>query len=240
MGVIFLSDMLSRCLEAESKTKDPRLIPEHWDMGMLWPVVRACGLCTLVPSLAYPIGLLHMYAYTRIMATTNFNYRQEFPKYTGSIKYCVYRREYDHLRKRMTDSSLFETQHADEVARALHVVGSLRNEYVMDPQNRSVSYYVIEQRQINGKNIFQGENFAWTCIAEWMRFMGVVLACYMFLPAARRFNTDVVQVLKRQLPVSQVRHPAMNFFFNIQEYNRAKNRLNARLPSDARPWNYKL
>ena len=52
--VVMISDMVSRCLQAESKTKDRSKIPETIDWAMGWPAVRCAILCTMLPPLCYP------------------------------------------------------------------------------------------------------------------------------------------------------------------------------------------
>ena len=158
--------------------------------------------------------------------------------YLDHITYIGYKRELNRDRQKINEQMIMPND--EELKYALEVVGNKRNEYVLDPKKKSVSYFVIEQRTMNARSVFQGENYAWTMLAEFVRFGGAAAMCYVFRPAGRRFLDDVPQVLKGKLGLTEMRHPISNFFLTIQEYNKAKHRVNARLPKEARPWNYRL
>lgn len=238
--MVFLIDTALRDpITARSRVSDPEYIPEHIDLTMVWPPVRGALLCSMLPSLAAPLLGLHMYGWARCGMSMALPYRTDIKFFDDDVEFVVHRRRYDpRTRKIVEEGSFFD---GETLEHALQVAGSRRNEFVDDPKDKGVSYFVMERKRVNNKFVFRGENWVWGVLSDFSRNAMVAMVCYAFFPAMRRFHADVALVLQRRMAFTQVRHPVFNFFMTINEYNRAKHRVvTTKVPSGARPWNYKL
>jgi hypothetical protein len=204
---------------------DPERIPQKIDICMLWPAAKVGMLCSVLPPMLVPLMALHTFGYARCLATMRHPYQQMEPMLDEykDVQYAVHRRRYDRDSKKIIDDAPMDTpQH---ISYALSIVGTKRNEFVDDPGEKDAAWLVIERHTLNPKFFNRGENWAWAFGGDTMRYMGASLMCAVFMPAMKRFNTDMTHVWRGQIRMTQVRHPITNFFQTVEDYNKAKHRI---------------
>src|SRR3989338_3288469 len=175
-------------LFATSMTADP---PDRIDLPMVWRPMRALFWVTLLPSLAYPIAALHAVGVIRAAATFHLPVSTNVPKYEDKLspEYVVYKRTYNASTKKIEETHILSE--SLELASALKICGNRRGEFVEDGAGQGTSYFVMERQTINKAYLFRREKWAWATLSDLTRFVLPCLICWMFFPAARRFNTDI-------------------------------------------------
>lgn len=233
---LLLTDLWNEPLHARSRTCD-RL--GHIDFGMVVPPIRAFFYCTLLPYLAYPIALLHLYGFYLCVQTMVLPryYRRE--RYSKRVMYGVQRRVYDPHQKRIHETQIDDVT---EIQHALEVTGTTRNQFVDDPTREGTAYYVVEQKIMKAEAIFTGENWAWAFISDTCRYATPLLFAYLFHPSCKRLTVDIRLWMQGRLRWRQIRHPLLNFFKSYREYNSAMQRINVTkpLPKGSKPWSQNL
>lgn len=225
-------------LFAVSLTHNADDLPATIDAPMLYPPFKAFVACTLLPSLAMPLTLLHGWAMARCFYTGTWPRSTNVPKFEQRVvpEYVVYKRTYDHTHKKILETHI--TQDSDELRTALRVVGSVRGEYVDD--NIGNSWVVLERRMINKGYMFRRERWTWAAISDLVRYAIPCTICWLFFPSMRRFHIDLAAWWRGAMPWIQIRHPVTNFFMSVNDYNKAKLRITARhkidMPATAKPW----
>lgn len=223
-------------LWAVSLTADP---PDRVDLPMLWRPMRTFAYLTVLPSLAYPLAVLHGVAIARCLYTFRRPTSTDIPKYEDKLtpEYVVYRRKYDPAKRRVEETNILSE--SVEIATALKICGDRRGEFVEDAASGS-SYFVMERQTLNKAYMFRREKWSWAVVSDLTRYVFPCTLCWMFFPAARRFNTDIVAWWRGALPRWEIRHPFPNFFLSVNDYNRAKHRItmknNMAMPVSAKPW----
>lgn len=231
-----MSFIVTDCLNARSRMSEN--IPSSIDALAFIPPMRTLAICGAVPHLAIPLGMLHFFGYVKCILTMKLPSRKGIDYFDKSRDIAVNKRYYDQRQKRVVE--LLTIQDADEISRGLEVCGTRRNEFVNDPNAKGVAYYVIERKRLNADFMFRGENWAYGFLSDFFRFAVPVFICLAFGPSIRRLNVDLLQWKNGQLLITQIRHPAFNFFQGLNEYNQAKYRMNVnRVPQNTRPWHFK-
>jgi hypothetical protein len=228
--------ILEENLFAVSMTADP---PDRIDLPAVWRPWRTLGILVFFPFLAHPIALLHGIGVARCLWTFQRPISTNIPKYEDKTtpEYVVYKRVYDEVRQKILETHILNE--SGEVATALKVVGKKRGEFVEDHAVKGVSYFVQERMTLNKSYMFRREKWAWSVVSDLTRYVFPFTLTFMFFPAARRFNTDILLWWKGQLPRWDIRHPIPNFFLSVNDYNKAKHRVTMKsnlMPVSAKPW----
>lgn len=231
--------VLRETLGAESILADSYNLNLEFRMEIVIAPMRAFFLCTVLPSLSLPLGCLYTFGYARCLRTMTAPFSIPQPVFDPhDVQVVVHRRRYNpHSRKIEEDGCFWD---ADTINKGLGVAGTRRNEFVDDPKDPGVSYFVMERKKLNKRFMDQGQTWAYGFMGDFLRYGLTVIICVVFYPAAQRFHQDLFHWWRGQLSWTLIRHPIQNIFFTAQEYQKAKFRVNNKMPSQSRPWNYKL
>lgn len=223
-------------LTARSRTRD-RL--GHIDFGMIIPPIRAFVFYMMLPSLCYPVALLHLYGFYRCLRTVALPRHYSQDRYEKHVIYGVQKRTYDRRRRTILEVQVDDVM---ETRRALYVTNGQRNTFVDDPAHPGTAYYIVEQKVMRAEAMFTGENWTWAFISDSCRFLLPAALAYTFVPASKRLSIDLRLWRQGRLTLRQVRHPITNFFKSYAEYNKNLHRLNVvkPTPKGAQPWSRSL
>lgn len=230
---IFHESMFAVSLSANSDD-----LPQRVDIPALWRPFRTFLYLTVFPSLAGPLCALHGWALARCACTVRWPQSTNIPKFEDRVtpEFVVYKRTYDHTRKKIIETTV--SMDSDALKEALAVVGKRRSEYVDDGKGNS--YFVTERQLINKAYMYRRERWAYAVLSDFIRYAVSAGICWLFFPAMRRFNADVFLWYKGGLPYQNIRHPVTNFFMSITDYNKAKHRIQSRgslvNPVSSKPW----
>lgn len=232
-------NIFTESMFAISLTSDPDDLPKRVDMPAVWRPLRTFIYCTIMPSLAGPLCALHLWALGRCFYTARFPRSTNIPKYEDRVtpEFVVYKRTYDHTRKKIVETTV--SMDSEALQEALAVVGNRRSEYVDDGKGNS--YFVTERQLINKAYMYRRERWAYAVLSDFIRFAVSAGVCWLFFPAMRRFNIDMTAWYNGVLPWTNIRHPIKNFFLSVTDYNKARYRIQARgkltaNPVSAKPW----
>jgi hypothetical protein len=233
----FFRDTFYMCMTAVSHSSDPEHLPEAMNMGGIAQSGKVFLCLCLFPSFSAPLGLLHAYGLYRSGRTISKPYAVPQPMFQqNDIQVVVHRRKYDRDRRKIVEEGCFFD--APTIERGMKVAGSRRDEFVDDPQDPGVSYFVMERRKLNRKYMIQGQSWLWGAMDDFTTFGMPLFICAAFLKPARHFHYDVGQWVRGKIRFVQIRHPVGNFFLSINDYNRAQLRRSTSRPG-LKPWNYK-
>lgn len=234
-----LWDAIRGPLHAKSRTADKI---GHVDFAMIVPPIRLFVYLSLFPFLCYPAAALYGFGYYRCLRTTLSPMGMRgYDRYEEASKqYVVQKRVYDKRQRRYVETQIMDD--IEQIDYAIKLAGDRRNEFIDDPNQKGVAYYIQERLLMKTEALFTGENWAWAITSDVFRYLLPVGLCFIFHPAAQRVRVDLQLMLQGRLKWRQVRHPILNFMKTGEEYRRSKARMNMASPvaAGAKPWNYKM
>lgn len=236
---IVLWDAIKGPLHATSRTTDKI---GHIDFAMVMPPARIFIYLTLFPFLCYPVAALYGYGYFRCLRTTKSPMAMRgYDIYEKAAKqYVVQKRVFDKRQRRYVETQIIDD--VEQIDYAIKLAGDKRNEFIDDPNQKGVAYYVQERLLMRNEAMFTGENWTWAITSDVCRYLLPIGLAFIFHPAAQRVRVDFQLWMQGRLRWIQIRHPLLNFLKTGQEYRRTRVRSNLTnaAPKDARPWHYKM
>jgi hypothetical protein len=237
----FFTESFRRCMTASSHSSDPERLPECMDMMGFGQCFKVFVASCVLPTVAAPLAALHAFGLYRCGRTICAPYSVPQPMFLADdVQVVVHRRKYDRDRKRIVEEGCFFD--SPTIEKGMKVAGSRRDEFVDDPAEPGVSYFVMERRKMNRKYMIQGQCWVYGAMDDFVMYGAPLFICAGFIKPARQFHHDIFLWLRGRLRFVQIRHPVANFFLGINEYNRAKMRKSTTkkiVKPMLKPWNYK-
>lgn len=233
--------LLEETLHAKSRTRHRSQMDVRmgFDLSSFVSPLRAFCLLAVVPFCAAPVAILHGYGFLRCLWTMKLPYTKHVELYDEEeTVFIVHKRKYDLQRRKIVEKGNFTD--TSTIDKALSICGKRRDEFVDDPQEKGTSYLVIERPTISREYMYRGRKWTYGFLADVVRHIVPMFIAFAFFPAMKYLSQDLVLWRRGQLPMTMIRHPISNFFLTVQDYNKARARMVSRVPTNARPWNYKL
>jgi hypothetical protein len=170
---------------------------------VLWPVMVSL-------SAVYGINAIRTLEFQPVWIRPKDSFR-------SNVTYIAYQRRYDEVLKRPTDICL---ERPSDISHALSVVGEKRQQYISDPADPTIQYYVMAQHYLDPNIIF---GFQFHCIRITYDILAFLLPMYLasrMRPASKLMMTDLKLIYEGRLSIFSIRSPLFTWFRSVTEKNK--------------------